>query len=98
MIAALQRRELLRVAGQLSAELDLPFVEAKSGVRIGGIYRPPVDLVSGRFALIERSREFTLAPWRPELEQRVGRAISGTLREGGINWSVGRGRGGPIIS
>ncbi|KAK0359260.1 hypothetical protein LTR94_032025, partial [Friedmanniomyces endolithicus] len=36
MIAALQRRELLRVAGQLSQELKMPFREAAEGARVEG--------------------------------------------------------------
>jgi len=32
------------------------------------------------------------------LEPRVGQAVSGVMREGGINWSFGRQRGGPGIS
>lgn len=98
MIAALQRRELLRIAGQLTDELDLPFVEAAPGARIDGIYRRPIDLTSGRFALIENSREFTLVPWRPILERQAGKAVSGIIRGDGINWSIGRGRSGPSIS
>ena len=97
MIAALQRRELLRVAGQLSEELKMPFREAAEGARVEGIYRLPVDLVSGRFALIERSRNFTLVPWRPVLEKQVGKSVSGLMRGDGISWSIGRGRSGPTI-
>jgi len=60
MIGALQRRELLRVAARMSEELDLPFAESPPRAPIEGLYRRPVELVSGRFALIEKSREFTL--------------------------------------
>ena len=98
MIAALQRRELLRVAGQLADELKMPFGEAAEGARIEGIYRRSVDLVSGRFAVIERARDFTLVPWRPVLERQIGKSVSGLMRGDGISWSIGRGRSGPNIS
>jgi len=98
MIAALQRRELLRVAGELGDELKLPYLEASEGARVEGIYRRPVELVSGRFAVIERARDFTLVPWRPALERQVGKAVSGLMRSDGISWSIGRGRSGPSIS
>lgn len=98
MIAALQRRELLRVAGQLSDELGTPFREAGEGARIEGVYRRLVDLMSGRFAVIERSRDFTLVPWRPVLERQVGKSVSGFVRGDTVNWTIGRGRGGPSIS
>lgn len=98
MVETLRRRELLRVAGQLSDELGLPFVETKPGDRIDGTFRRAVDMTSGRHALIERSREFTLVPWRPVLEQHVGKTVSGILRADGINWTLGRARSGPTIS
>ncbi|NKJ44856.1 type IV secretory pathway VirD2 relaxase [Novosphingobium sp. SG720] len=98
MIAALQRRELLRVAGELSEELKMPFREAAEGARVEGVYRRSVELVSGRFALIERSRDFTLVPWRPVLERQVGKSVSGLMRGDGISWSIGRSRSGPGIS
>lgn len=98
MLAALQRRELLRVAGQLATELDLDFVEARPGERIDGVLRRPVELASGRYALVVKSREFTLVPWRPVLDRQVGKAVSGIMRERGVNWSFGRSRGGPAIT
>lgn len=98
MIAALRRRELLRVANTLSGELGLPFAEAKTGERIDGIYRRPVDMVGGRYALVQRSRDFTLVPWRPVLDRHVSKSVSGIMRDGGISWSLGRQRSGPSIS
>lgn len=98
MIEALQRRELLRVGAQLGRELDMPFVETEVGGRVSGIYRQPVETMSGRFALVEKSREFTLVPWRPMLDRHVGKSVAGIMRTDGISWSVGRGRGGPSIS
>jgi hypothetical protein len=76
----------------------LPFVETKPGERIDGTLRRAVDMTSGRHALIERSREFTLVPWRPVLEQHIGKTVSGILRGDRISWTLGRARGGPTIS
>ncbi len=59
LLALLRRRELARVGAQLSAELGLPYAEPYSGERIEGIYRRRLDLASGPYALIEKSREFT---------------------------------------
>jgi len=98
MIAALQRRELLRVGAQLSREMGMPFTETEPGVNVSGIYRRPIDTMSGRFALVEKSREFTLVPWRPVLDRQVGKTVSGIMRSDGISWSFGRGRSGPGIS
>lgn len=96
-LAVLQRRELLRIAGELSGELERPFAEAKQGERIQGTLRRRVDMTSGRFALVERARDFTLVPWRDVLERHVGKNVSGVMRESGINWTFGRQRSGPSI-
>jgi len=98
MISALQRRELLRVGAQLSREMGMPFAETEPGANVTGIYRRPINTMSGRFALVEKSREFTLVPWRPVLERHVGKGVSGIMRADGISWSFGRGRRGPSIS
>ncbi len=98
LLATLQRRELLRVANQLSDEIGLAFAETKSGDRIEGVLRRRIDLSSGRFALVEKSREFTLVPWRPMLERELGRRVGGVLRDSGVNWQIERDRSGPTIS
>ena len=76
MLALLQRREVNRAAGQLSGELGLAYTEVRSGERVEGVYRRSVELASGRFAVIEKSREFALVPWRPVLERSLGKQVS----------------------
>lgn len=98
MLAVLRQRELYRVAGQLSEELGLAYCEARPSARVEGIYRRAINLVSGRFAVIENSREFTLVPWRPVLERRVGKQVSGIAKGESISWTIGRQRSGPSIS
>jgi len=98
LLGLLRRRELTRMAGQLSAELGLAYTETRSGERVEGVYRCAIDLASGRFAVIERSRDFTLIPWRPVLERNLGKSVSGIARDEGISWSFGRQRGGLEIS
>ena len=49
--------------------------------------------MSGKFAVIERQRDFTIVPWRQVLEQRRGMAVSGVVRGGRISWALGRGIG-----
>lgn len=98
MLAVLRRRELTRVAGQLSEELGLAYVEARPGEPVEGTLRRSVQLASGKYALVENSREFTLVPWRPILERHVGKQVSGIMRDDGISWTIGRQRGGPNIT
>ena len=98
MLATLQQRELRTVAAQLSRELGLPFRQAESGEHLEGVYRKAVTLGGSKFALVERARDFTLVPWRAELERELGRQVSGIMRDtGSISWTIGRGRKGPSI-
>ena len=94
LLAVLTQREIARAAAQLSGELGLAFVEAQPGEKVEGVYRRSVDLASGRFALIEKSREFTLVPWRPVLERNLGKPVEGMPHGDTISWTIGRKRGG----
>jgi type IV secretory pathway VirD2 relaxase len=97
LLDVLSRRELNRVASQLSEELKRDYSEAPSVGRIEGVYRRRLDLVSGQFALVEKSREFTLVPWRPALERNMGKPVEGIIRGDAISWTLGRSRGGPAL-
>jgi hypothetical protein len=97
LLAVLRRRELTRVATQLSGELGLAYAEPRPGERVDGVYRRRLDLASGRFALIEKSREFTLVPWRPVLERNLGKPVEGIARADTISWTLERKRGGPSL-
>jgi len=96
-IMALQRRELLSAGDQMAGEIGKPFVERKAGDRIEGRLTRSIDLVSGRFAVIERARDFTLVPWRPVLEKQLGKSASGIMRADEVSWKFGPTRGGPEI-
>ena len=97
-IMMLQRRELLRAGDELAEELGKPFVERRAGDAIEGRLLRRVDLASGRFAIVENSREFTLVPWRPMLENQLGKTASGIVRADGVSWKFGRARAGPEIT
>ena len=98
LLGLLRRRELVRVGAQLSSELGLPYAEAHPGGRIEGTYRRRLDLASGRFALIDKGREFTLVPWRPVLDRRLGKEVSGVERGEAISWTIDRRQRGPSVS
>lgn len=98
MISILRQRELNRIAGQLSSELGLSYFDVKPGDRLEGKMLRSVELASGKYAVIEKSREFTLVPWRPVLDRHVGKEISGIIGGEGISWTIGRQRSGPSVS
>ncbi|MBI1206838.1 MAG: DUF3363 domain-containing protein [Azospirillum sp.] len=93
MLDTLRRRDLANTGRQLGSELRLTYVPTKSGERVEGVYRRAIDLASGRFAVIEKSREFTLVPWRPVLDRHLGKQVAGIMRGEGISWTIGRRRG-----
>jgi hypothetical protein len=95
---ALMEHETVAAAGaRLSKQLGKAFDQPVEGERLTGIYRRSVDLPAGRFAVVERSKEFSLGPWREALETRRGLEISGVVKRGGITWEFGRTRGGPAL-
>jgi type IV secretory pathway VirD2 relaxase len=96
-ILMLQRRELLGVSEQLAEKLGKSFAESEIGQHVAGRLSRRVDLISGRFGLVEQSQEFTLVPWRRVLEKQIGKQVSGVMRSDGINLRFGRERGGPEI-
>ncbi|MBI1208524.1 MAG: DUF3363 domain-containing protein [Azospirillum sp.] len=89
----LERRELDATARRISADTGLTHRPVADGDRVRGIYRRRLDLVSGRFALIEDGRQFVLVPWRPVIERELGREVAGMARAGGVSWQLGRDRG-----
>jgi type IV secretory pathway VirD2 relaxase len=95
MLSALREQELALAGGELAATLGKRYVAATSG-QIEGVYRGPAQLVSGKFAIVERSREFTLVPWRPVLERELGKSVRGVMRSDGVSWTIGRSRGPAI--
>ena len=82
-------------AAAIEKKTHKAFAPPPEGGRIEGRYVRPVDLPSGRFAIIEKSKEFTLVPWREALEKRRGLEISGVMGRGGVSWEFGKTRGGP---
>ena len=97
ILDVLRQREVRQVGTQLEAQIGKAFIDPVPGIRIDGVYQQAVDLASGRFAVIEKSLEFTLVPWRSALERHMGRAVSGIPHGDGFDWTIGRGRGGPSL-
>jgi len=93
LLKTLEACEVRKVAASITGESGKSFRQAQRGDKIQGIYAKPVELVSGRYALIEKSKEFTLVPWRAVLERARGQAVSGVMSGGGISWTIGRKKG-----
>ncbi|QUT08132.1 DUF3363 domain-containing protein [Sphingobium phenoxybenzoativorans] len=67
-------------------------------MRVEGMIARRVDLESGPHVLVDRSRDFTLVPWRDDLERHIGKTASGHMRADGIRWQLRRARSGPVVS
>ena len=93
LINTLRRQELDGAASKLSAETGLAHRPSADGEHVSGIYRQRVTLSSGRFAMIDDGMGFQLVPWRPALEQQLGKQVAGVMSpDGGVDWNFGRKR------
>ena len=97
LLGTLRNRELTQAAKDIAAETGLEHRAVADGQRVAGIYRRSVMLASGRYAMLDDGMGFSLVPWRPAIEQRLGQQIAATVRGGGVSWEVGR-KLGPSIS
>jgi hypothetical protein len=94
LIATLRARELARVADNIARETGGAWTETKPGDQVAGVYQRRVDLVSGRFAMIEDGLGFQLVPWTRGIEERLGQEVRGAMSPGGgVDWALGRKRG-----
>jgi type IV secretory pathway VirD2 relaxase len=91
LLNTLRQRDLDAATSRLSLETGLLHRPSSEGERVAGTYRQTVMLASGRFAVIDDGTGFQLVPWRPALEQHLGREVSGVATgRGQVAWSLGR--------
>ena len=91
LIQRLEATDIERAGKALAAERGLEWQPAVPGNYVSGQLVGSTQLSSGRFAMIDDGLEFSLVPWRPALEQHIGRHISGVAMPGGdVDWSFGR--------
>ncbi len=93
LLATLRDRELASAGKQLQAQTGRGFRPLKDGQQASGVYRQSIQLASGRFAMLDDGLGFTLVPWRPVIEQRLGQQISAVVRGSSVTWQLGRQRG-----
>ncbi|ARW10895.1 Dihydropteroate synthase [Acetobacter ascendens] len=93
LLATLQEREVARAGAKLAATKSVPFRIAADGETVSGMFTGTVQLSSGKFAIVEKSHEFTLVPWRPVIDRHLGREVAGVVQGGSVSWQSGRNRG-----
>ena len=96
LLGTLRNRELAQVAKGIAADTGLEHRPVTDGQRVAGIYRRSVMLASGRYAMLDNGKGFSLVPWKPVIEQRLGQQLAATVRGGGVSWEIGQQRGPTI--
>lgn len=96
LLATLRGRELTAAAREISAQTGMQYRPAVEGRRISGNYRRSVQLASGRYALLDDGIGFSLVPWKPVIEPRLGQSVSAVIQGNGVSWQLGRQRGPAI--
>ncbi|MEA2918694.1 MAG: hypothetical protein QOJ15_10775 [Bradyrhizobium sp.] len=91
LIQRLEAGDIDRAGKALAAERGREWRPAIPGDYVSGQLVGSTRLSSGRFAMVDDGLGFSLVPWRPALEQHIGRVISGVAMPGGdVDWSLGR--------
>ena len=88
-LAQLKTMDVREAGDALTKQIGKPYVSSSGASHIEGVFSKTIERPSGKFAVIEKSREFTLVPWRPVMERRRGHSIIGRASKGGgISWDV----------
>lgn len=93
LLATLRGREIDAAAKTIATETGLAHRPVADGERVTGTYRRSMQLASGRFAMIDDDMGFSLVPWKPVIEQRIGQTMTAVVRGSGVSWEFGRSHG-----
>jgi len=90
LLATLRERDLKAAALGIAKETGLAYRPITDGERVSGVYRRNVQLASGRFAMLDDGMGFSLVPWRPVIEQKIGHTMIAVMRGTDASWDLGR--------
>ncbi len=90
LLAMLRSRDLLSAAQKIQAKTGLSYRPAVDGELVSGVFRQSVVLASGRFAMLDDGMGFSLVPWRPLIESRVGQTVTAVSHEDRVSWGFSR--------
>ena len=86
LLGTLRSRELAATAQSIALQTGLTYRETIDGESVRGVYRRPLDLASGRFAMLDDGVGFSLVPWRPVMDEHLGKTLRGVAIGTNINW------------
>ncbi len=93
LLSTLRDRELAAAGAAIQRQTGLIHRQPREGEHIGGIYRQSLQLTSGRFAMVDDGVGFSLVPWRPVIEKRLGLQVVGIMHGNTCTWQLDRTRG-----
>ncbi|WPG36260.1 DUF3363 domain-containing protein [Variovorax sp. EBFNA2] len=92
LLATLRDRELAIAGKSLEDQTGKTYRSMQEGARASGVYRRSIQLASGRFAMLDDGMGFSLVPWKPVIEHRLGQSLSAIRRNHTVRWELGRQR------
>jgi type IV secretory pathway VirD2 relaxase len=93
LLPTLRDRDLAAAGKALEQQTGQKYHQVQDGEHATGIYRRSILLASGRFAMLDNGVGFSLVPWRPVVEQRLGQQVSAITRGGSATWQFSYRRG-----
>lgn len=93
LLATLRSRDVERAAREIEVGSGLVHRPAADGQHVSGVYTRSVALVSGRFAELEDGVGFSLVPWRPFIDKRLGHSVSAHIHGKRTSWELASLRG-----
>lgn len=93
LITQLGQYEVDDLGRRLQAETGCQYRPARLGENVAGVYRATIQLVSGRFSILDDGVGFSLVPWCSEVEKYLGRQVFAIVKNTsqGISWKIGKG-------
>ncbi|HEY6927718.1 MAG TPA: DUF3363 domain-containing protein [Steroidobacteraceae bacterium] len=88
LLATLRARDVEQAAREIQADSGLVHRPVADGQTVAGVYTHSVALVSGRFAVLEDGVGFSLVPWRPFIDKRLGQSLRAVVRGEYASWDV----------
>ena len=93
LLATLRDRELATMGKSLQDQTGQTYRPLRDGQEVSGVYRQSIQLASGRFAMLDDGMGFSLVPWRPVVEQRLGQRVMAVVNQSTVTWQLGKERG-----
>jgi hypothetical protein len=93
LLHTLRHRDLAAAAKVLEEQTGHTYHAMHDGMRATGICRGSVQLASGKFTVLDDGRSFSLVPWQPVVEQRIGKRMTAVVHGPFASWQFGKQNG-----